>query len=119
MNYLKKSCAAVFVAAVWAVLAVSAHQEQGQQEQGMVSVDLHEIRADIAKNMNLNASQIPLTVEVSTDVAATACDMSVSDLKDQAKSGEPKCTAKKNSQALERIVKSELKKEGTVMPPKK
>jgi len=114
MNCLKKSCAAVFVAAVLAILPVSAQQQQ----EGLVNVNLGEIRADIAKNVNLNASQLPLTVQVPIDVAATACDVSVNDLKDQAKSGAPKCIAKKDTHALDRIVQRELKKEGTVVPPK-
>jgi hypothetical protein len=116
MNYLKKSCAAGFVAAVLAILPVAA-----QQEEGLVNVELGEIRADIAKNMNLNASQIPLKVEVPIDVAATACDMKVSALKDeakQAKGGTPKCTAKKNTHALNQIVQRQVKKEGTTIPPK-
>lgn len=113
MKYLKKSCAAVFVAAVLAVLPVSS-----QEQEGLVNVDLGDIRADIAKNANVNASQVPLTVQVPIDVAAKACDMSVSDLKDQTKNGEAKCTAKKNTQSLNTIVKREVKKENPNAPPK-
>jgi hypothetical protein len=113
MNCLKKSCAAVFVAAVLAILPLSARHQQG-----LVKVDLGDIRGDIAKSMNVNASLVPLSVEAPIDVAATACDMSVSDLKDQAKNGKAKCTAKKSTPALDTIVKKELKKEGPAAEPK-
>jgi hypothetical protein len=73
-----------------------------------VNVDLSNFRADIAKDINVNASQIPVNVQVPVDVAATVCGVDANVLARQGAGSTPSCQAKNKSQALNDVVQRQL-----------
>ena len=78
------------------------------QQSGLVNVDLSNLKADIAKDINVNASQIPVNVQVPVDVAATVCGVDANVLARQAVGSAPSCQAKNKSQALNDVVQRQL-----------
>lgn len=79
------------------------------QQSGLVAVNLKNVNVEIAKDINVNASQIPVTVQAPIGVAANVCDVSVnalvSDLQDNS---EATCDANSTSQALNQIVQRQI-----------
>jgi hypothetical protein len=71
---------------------------------GLVVVNLSDVNVDIAKNLNVNVSDIPVTVQAPISVAATVCDVAVNALASQRKEGGATCTATSTNDALTRIV---------------
>ena len=75
---------------------------------GLVTVNLSDIVIqDIANNLHVNVSQIPVTVQVPIGVAANVCDVSANVLAKQADDAAP-CDANNNSTALTRFVQGQL-----------
>ena len=88
------------------VLVMTASPSAFAQQDGLVIVDIKAIAAEIAKNANVEASEIPLTVRASVDVAAKACGVSPDILRAQAGQGGVSCAATTTSPALERLVQT-------------
>jgi hypothetical protein len=107
MQYLKKSCAAVLFVAALTIIPVLA------QQTGLVNVDLSNIRTEIAKNISVDVSQVPVNVQVPVDVAATVCDVNAAVLADQVKSGSATCTAKNDTSTLNSVVQNQIKATNT------
>jgi hypothetical protein len=84
--------------------AVAAHAQQS----GLVNVDVSNIRADIAKDINVNASQIPVNVQVPVGIAANVCGVDANVLAQQKQGSTPSCQAKNKSQALNQQVQRQL-----------
>ena len=84
--------------------AVAAHAQQS----GLVNVDVSNIRADIAKDINVNASQIPVNVQVPVGIAATVCGVDANVLAQQKQGSSPTCQAKNKSEALNQQVQRQL-----------
>lgn len=76
----------------------------------LISVDISNVANNIAKDLSVNVSQIPVTVQVPVDVAANVCGVAANVLGTQAASGSGSCTAKTTSTALDTIVQGQLKK---------
>ena len=76
---------------------------------GLVVVNLSDVNVDIAKNLNVNVSDIPVTVQVPISVAATVCDVAVNVLADMRKDGGATCDATSTNDALNRIVDRSLR----------
>lgn len=74
----------------------------------LVNVNVSNIKADIAKNINVDVSQIPVTVQVPVGVAANVCDVSANVLAEQAKNGGAQCDAKNTSTALDQTVQRQI-----------
>ena len=79
------------------------------QQSGLVNVDVKNVANNIAQNLKVNVSQIPLTVQVPVDVAANVCGIAANVLGQQAAGGSGSCTAKSTSTALEQIVQKQIK----------
>lgn len=79
------------------------------QQSGVVNVDIHNVANNIAKNINVDVSQIPVTVQAPVSVAATVCGVAAAVLSQQAASGNASCTATSTSAALDQIVQTQLK----------
>src|SRR5438046_2698114 len=86
------------------------------QQAGVVNVNISDIRADIAKNINVDVSQVPVTVQVPIDVAANVCGVAVNVLASQAQQGTASCTAKSASSALNDIVQQQVKQQQQNQP---
>jgi len=72
-----------------------------------VSVDLSNLRADIARHFNADLSQIPLKVQLPIGLAARVCGVDANVLALQDK-GSASCQVKNKSQALNEQVQRQL-----------
>ena len=78
------------------------------QQSGLVNVDLSNLRAEIAKDINVDVSQIPVNVQVPVGVAANVCGVDANVLARQQQGSTPNCQAKNKSQALNQQVQRQL-----------
>lgn len=79
------------------------------QSEGLVNVTLGDVvLSEIAKNINVEASQIPVTVQVPVGVAATVCGVNANVLAQQKNAGDAACEATSSSQALTQIVQRQI-----------
>jgi len=94
----------------WAVslLTVLAVAPAFAQQSGLVNVSLTNVKTEIAKNINVDVSQIPGTVQAPIAVAANVCGVAVDVLSSQAQQGAAKCDAKTTNDALNQIVQTQL-----------
>src|SRR5262245_7048874 len=79
------------------------------QQSSLVSVDISDVKAEIAKNISVDPSQVPASVQVPVDVAATVCGVEASALTSQAQQGSASCKAKSTNSALESEVQKQAK----------
>ena len=76
---------------------------------GLVVVNISNVANDIAKDLDVNVSNVPVTVQVPVAVAATVCNVDVIVLSRQGPGGQtPQCTARSTSDALNQIVQGQL-----------
>lgn len=78
------------------------------QQSGLVNVDIRNVANNIARDLSVDVSQIPVNVQVPVGVAANVCDVSANVLAQQ-KDAPATCTAKSNSTALNQVVQRQLK----------
>lgn len=99
MNKIKMSAAALGVA----LLAIPASAQVNANN--LVNVNLSDIVIqDIANDLNVNVSDIPLTVQVPIGIAANVCNVSANVLAtENAVTGAP-CKAENSSRALAQAV---------------
>lgn len=71
---------------------------------GLVNVNLEEIRAEIAKNVNLDLDSVPITIQIPITIAANVCGTNVNVLTVQVNAGDNQCTAKASTAELEQEV---------------
>jgi hypothetical protein len=80
-----------------------------QQQSGLVNVNLSDIKVQLSDVLDVDVSQIPVTVQVPVGVAANVCpNANVAALAQAAQSGEAECTAQNTSQALNQIVQRRI-----------
>jgi hypothetical protein len=77
------------------------------QQSGLVNVNISNVANNIAQNLKVDVSQIPVTVQAPIDVAANVCGVAVTVLGQQAAGSN--CTATSTSAALNDIVQRQLK----------
>lgn len=79
------------------------------QQSGLVNVNLGDVVVEIARDINVDVSQIPVTVQAPIGVAANVCGISANvlsaDLRDD---GTATCNAQNTSQALNQIVQRRI-----------
>jgi hypothetical protein len=102
MKLVSKWCAVSFLTAFLAVAPALA------QQSGLVNVNLTDVKTEIAKNINVNVSQIPVTIQAPVAVAANVCGVAVDVLTSQATQGDAKCDAKTTNDALNQLVQTQL-----------
>ncbi len=79
------------------------------QQRGMVNVDISNVKADIASNLNMNVNQIPSSVQAPVAVAANVCGMDANTLSRQGgDGGTTSCQAQTTSNDLNRIVRQQM-----------
>ncbi|MBA3446150.1 MAG: hypothetical protein H0T56_00805 [Pseudaminobacter sp.] len=82
-----------------------------QTQEGLVNVNLGDVvLKEIASDIDVDVSQIPVTVQVPVGVAANVCGVDANVLASQKKDGAVNCDAKSSSQALTQVVQKQLKK---------
>jgi hypothetical protein len=109
MKISKLLAPAAFAAAL--IAGGSASAQLVNVPTGLVVVNLSDVNIDIARNLGVNVSDIPVTVQVPISVAATVCDVAVNVLASQRKEGGATCTATSSSDALTRIVQRSMGKQ--------
>jgi hypothetical protein len=107
MKNVRMSFAAIISAAVFSMGPTAFAQQSG-----LVNVDLSGVRVEIAKNINVDVSQIPVTVQAPIGVAANVCNVAANVLGEQAGAGGGSCTAQTTSTALNEIVQRQIKRTG-------
>jgi hypothetical protein len=75
----------------------------------LVNVDVHNVANNIAKNINVDVSQVPVTVQAPIGIAATVCGVGANVLGTQGGSGNATCTASSTSSALDQLVLRQIK----------
>ena len=76
---------------------------------GLVVVNISNVANDIARDLDVNVSNIPVTVQVPVAVAATVCNVDVNVLSRQGPLGQnPECTAQATNDALNQLVQGLL-----------
>jgi hypothetical protein len=105
----------LIAAAAALTLSATALPALAQNNSGLVVVDLSgaNIANNIARDLDVNVSQIPVNVQVPIGVAATICGVNANVLASQRKAGDPvTCTATSTSQALNQVVQRQLNNQG-------
>jgi hypothetical protein len=92
-----------------AVAAASLAIAPAFAQPALVSVEISNVANDIARNINVDVSQIPVTVQVPVGVAANVCGVAASVLGQQRDSGTSPCRATSTSGALDQAVQRQLK----------
>lgn len=103
MTYLK-----TLAAASVAVAALSGSAFAQVNANNLVSVNISNVANDIAKNLSVDVSNIPVTVQVPIGVAATVCGVQANVLASNNKGGEAECDATSTSQALNQVVQRQI-----------
>ncbi len=107
MRALSKSCLALPLAAVVFSLAAPAAMSQ---QNGVVNVDLRNARIlnNIARNLNVNVSQIPITIQLPISAAANVCQVDVAVLSNAIERGGATCTAQSTSFAVYKVAQHQI-----------
>ena len=111
MNVFRNLSLAALLVTVLALGPVAAAQVSVGDQEGLVNVDISNVRTEIAKDINVDVSQIPVTVQVPVAVAANVCGVDVSVLTSQLQQGNASCTAKSASSALNSVVQDQIKEQ--------
>jgi hypothetical protein len=90
------------------VIALTGMSMAAAQQSGLVNVDVSNVANNIAKNINVDVSQIPVTVQAPIGIAANVCGVNANVLAKQG-TGAASCTATSTSTALDQIVLRQLK----------
>ncbi len=85
-------------------LLATAHAQQS----GLVNVDISNVANNIAQNINVDVSQIPVTVQAPIGIAANVCGVNANVLARQG-TGAAQCTATSTSTALNQLVQRQIK----------
>ncbi len=78
------------------------------QQSGLVNVNTGNILSDIAIDLNVDISQIPITVQAPIGIAANVCNVAVNVLAQAAQRGSAECDAQTTSTAFNRIVQRQM-----------
>lgn len=80
------------------------------QQSGLVNVNLGDVvLRDIASDINVDVSQIPVTVQVPVGVAANVCGVNANVLAQQRNAGTATCDAQNSSTALTQAVQRQMR----------
>jgi hypothetical protein len=100
------SISAAVLAACMAPAMAQTGTGQGAQA-GNVSVDISAVKADIAKNLNIDESKLPGTVQLPAGAAAAVCGVGAETLAPAGQSAS--CKATMTNAALEQAIKAGIK----------
>lgn len=88
--------------------ALAAAQTTTPELDGLVNVNIQDVLQDIAVDLNVEETNIPVTLQVPVSVAANVCDVDVNVLSAELDTGEATCVAVTGSQELTQIVQQEM-----------
>ncbi len=96
------------IASLLALAALAAGPALSQQS-GLVNVSLNNVANNIAQNLSVDVSQIPVSVQAPIGVAANVCGIDANVLAQQAQGGAANCAATTTSNALNQIVLRQIR----------
>jgi hypothetical protein len=103
-----------FIVATTSLMALAGvSHAQTNDFEGLVNVNIQDVLQDIAVDLNVSDTNIPVTLQVPISLAANVCDVSVNVLSAQVASGDASCAAVTGSQELTQIVQQEMSTGGT------
>ena len=104
MNALSKVSLAVPCLAA----LLSFYAPASAQDVALVNVDLRnaKILSNIANHLNVNVSNVPITVQAPISVAAAVCGVAIDVLSNAINRGGASCYAQSSSRALNKIVQN-------------
>ncbi|MHA6344836.1 hypothetical protein [Roseivivax sp. CAU 1761] len=74
----------------------------------LVNVNVENVANDLAENLSVDVSDIPVTVQAPIGVAANVCDVDANVLAQGGEDAPADCDAKNTSQALSQVVKKQM-----------
>ena len=74
----------------------------------LINVNLSDIRAEVAKNVDVALERVPITIQLPVTVAANVCGVNVNLLSAQLDTGSNTCTATTSSVELEQAVENQI-----------
>ena len=91
-------------------LALTATPALAENDRGLVVVDLTnaDVANNIARDLDINISQVPVNVQVPIGIAAAVCDVNASVLAQQKKSGSPTCKATSTNANVNKAVQKAI-----------
>ena len=98
-----------YIAAVVGLSAMLGTGAFAQGGAGLVNVSINNVANDIARNLSVDVSRIPVTVQVPVGVAANVCGVNANVLAQQRNAGATNCAASSTSTALDQVVQRQLK----------
>lgn len=104
-----KASKTIAAAALGFVFAATGAYAQVTTQEGLVSVNVSNVANNLAKNLSVDVSQIPVTVQAPIGIAATVCGVAANVLGSQRDAGNAGCTATSTSSALDNLVQRQLK----------
>ncbi len=108
MSYLKTLVTASFAAATLAGSAFAQNVNPNVNAANLVNVNISNVANDIARNLSIDVSNIPVTVQAPIGVAATVCGVQANVLATDNRGGQAECEASSTSQALNQIVQRQI-----------
>ena len=99
----------ILLAAICTAAVVGITTPAFAQEPKLVTVDIKNVADAIARNTNLEASKIPLTVQTPTNVASDVCGVAEEVLMQAGGGAGVGCVAMTTSPTLEQIVRAQEK----------
>ena len=93
-----------------AALALTVSPALAADNNGLVVVDLTnaEVANNIARDLSIDVSQVPVNVQVPIGIAAAVCDVNASVLAQQKKTGSPTCKATSTNASVNKAVQQML-----------
>jgi hypothetical protein len=101
-RYLLLSSVILTLASGTALAQTSAEQD------GLVNVNIQDVLQDIAVDLNIEETNIPVNLQVPISVAANVCGVDVNVLSAQAADGDASCNATTGSQELTQVVQQQM-----------
>jgi hypothetical protein len=95
----------MMAAAAAAALVTTPAMAQLQGGGGLVVVNIANVANNIARDLDINVSNVPVTVQVPVSVAAAVCNLDVNVLaRQERQDGRRTCTAESTNDALNQVV---------------
>jgi len=104
MKHDRAGCAAMVLAAF-----ASAAPALADDQPRLVSVTILNVANDVARDIGVDASQIPLNVQVPLEVAVGVCGVTADVLTRKSDSGIAQCTAQSTSRGLNDVVQKQVR----------
>jgi hypothetical protein len=108
MNMFKASAAALGMTTLLAAPLAAQDVDPTVNANNLVNVNVEDVANELAKNLSVDVSDIPVNVQLPIGVAANVCNVAANVLASDNKSDAAACDAETTSQALNQALKKEM-----------